>query len=203
MTPPLPEDGPDYIDDLPTAVNRVKGDWFRRSPGPITVQTRSNNHPYREPEDFATNVARQGQLLVARIDPEAKLPTKARDGDAGYDLYVSERTVVYPGKFRDVHCGIRLQLPAGYWGRITGRSSTLRKRGLLVSEGVIDNGYTGPIYVGIWNLAKLPVVVEVGERLAQLILHRMADGIAVAEVGEDDLWSRDGRGSDGFGSSGT
>lgn len=151
--------------------------------------------------DFNTNVVRQGQLLVAVTSEHGKLPARSRDGDAGYDLYVSETVRIWPGEFADVECGIRLQLPAGYWGRITGRSSTLRKRGLLVNEAVIDNGYTGGIYTGVWNLGREMVRVARGERLAQLILHRV-EAAEVLQVEAGDLYSRDGRGTDGFGSSG-
>jgi dUTP pyrophosphatase len=80
-------------------------------------------------------------LRVALDDPQAQMPTQAHLGDAGMDLYVSEAVRIEPGVFVDVECGIRVQLPDGYWARITGRSSTLRRRGLLVSEAVIDGGY--------------------------------------------------------------
>jgi len=147
------------------------------------------------------NMQRQGQLLVAVTGPGGQLPTKTREGDAGYDLYVSKDTWVPAEAFVDIHCGISVQLPAGMWGRITGRSSTLRKRGLLVNEAVIDNGYIGPIYTGVWNLSTRQVTVRAGERLAQLVLHPIATA-EVQLVVADELHSRDGRGDAGFGSSG-
>lgn len=137
--------------------------------------------------------------LVALDSSQAEVPFRAYEGDAGADLYTSEQTVVRPGSFADVPCGIRLQLPVGYWARITGRSSSLRRRGLLVSEAVIDNGYTGPIYAGVFNLTDTPVVVQVGERVAQLILHPVVS--ANYQV-TDEIVSYDGRGPAGFGSSG-
>lgn len=127
------------------------------------------------------------------------MPLQERSGDAGADLYVSEAVTIEPGEFVDVESGLRVQLPAGHWGRITGRSSTLRKRGLLVSEAVIDNGYIGSLYVGVFNLSPQPVYVAVGERLAQLILHPIVHARAEAA---DVLFSVDGRGTAGFGSSG-
>lgn len=138
-------------------------------------------------------------LRVALDDPDAQMPDQGNKGDAGLDLYVSDNVRIEPGTFCDVDCGIRLQLPDGYWGRITGRSSTLRRRGLLVSEAVIDCGYIGPIYTGVWNLSSTAVDVAVGERLAQLILHPI---VRPRVEHADVLLSCDGRGTAGFGSSG-
>lgn len=155
----------------------------------------------------APRLSRREQELVAQFEgvqvvlehEHAHLPTRGYPGDAGVDLYTSETTVVPPGQFRDVPTGIRLGLPEGYWARITGRSSTLRKRGLMVAEGVIDNGYTGPIFAGVWNLSDYFVEIAVGDRLAQLILHRIEPLPFEEAVG---IVSVDGRGSNGFGSSG-
>lgn len=133
------------------------------------------------------------------------LPTRVNEGDAGFDLYISETTEIPPGEFVDVPCGVRVALPPGVFARITGRSSTLRKRGLLVAEGIIDNGYRGPIYAGVRNLNGETVVVREGDRIAQLLLH---DNIAArhAAVSVDrQMWNRipgDSRGESGFGSTG-
>lgn len=129
----------------------------------------------------------------------SKLPHRKYRGDAGADLVTSEEVTVPPGEFRDVPTGLRLGLPNGYWARIVGRSSTLRKRGLLVAEGVIDQGYTGPIYSGVWNLTDAPITIHVGERVAQLILHAIVPAIYVET---NEVVSSDGRGHNGFGSSG-
>jgi len=138
-------------------------------------------------------------LQVALDDPDAQMPMQVHTGDAGLDLFVSEAVRIEPGQFVDVESGLRLRLPTGYWGRITGRSSTLRRRGLLVNEAVIDNGYIGPIYAGVWNLSSTPVDVAVGERLAQLVLHPI---VRVRSESTDVLVSPDERGTRGFGSSG-
>lgn len=151
--------------------------------------------------DFSTAVTRQGQLLVAVTSDNGRVPTRQHEGDAGYDLYVSEDRVIWPGEFADVQCGIRLQLPAGHWGRITGRSSTLRRNGLLVNEAVIDNGYIGEIYTGVWNLSQQAHKVRIGDRLAQIILHPIV-AAETYRVDEADLHSRDSRGTGGFGSTG-
>lgn len=110
--------------------------------------------------------------LIPFVLDGGTLPTRANDGDAGYDLYVSEDRVIEPSDFEDVPCGLRVALPPGVWARITGRSSTLRKRHLMVAEGIIDTGYRGPLYTGVWNLGSEPAEVRKGERIAQLKIGR-------------------------------
>jgi dUTP pyrophosphatase len=106
--------------------------------------------------------------------------------------------VLNPGESRDLPTGIAVEFPAGYWGRITGRSSTLRKRGLFVNEGVIDAGYRGELLVYVTNRQSTRVEVASGERLAQLIVQPVVQ--APAEW-SDELSPSD-RGTNGFGSTG-
>ncbi len=134
-----------------------------------------------------------------------RLPAKSNAGDAGFDLFVSEDTHVGGHEFVDVPCAIQVALPTGVWARITGRSSTLRKRNLLVAEGIIDNGYRGLLYSGVYNLGVDTAVVRKGERIAQLILHTNTSSEYVpveVDIGLFDRIPGDSRGEAGFGSTG-
>lgn len=127
-------------------------------------------------------------------------PKRQHSGDAGYDLTVSRDVVVPAHSFVDVHTDVAVIFPDGVWGRITGRSSTLRRRGLLVTEGIIDNGYTGELFTGVYNLTNEDIQVKRGERIAQLVPHVLIN-LEWSEGSERDLIAT-GRGSDGFGSTG-
>lgn len=129
----------------------------------------------------------------------AILPTRGYKTDAGYDLYTVGNYVISPNEFVDVSCGVSVDLPDGTWGLITGRSSTLRKRGLLVAQGVIDEEYTGLLYAGCKNLTDQDVEIKEGERVAQLILHEAPGQAFVPSWGTPRLKQR---GSNGFGSTG-
>lgn len=125
-------------------------------------------------------------------------------GDAGIDLFCAESTVVQPDQFRDVCLGVEAQLPAGYWGLLTGRSSTLRKHGLMVNQGVIDQGYRGRLFAGVFNLTGRPVQIVRGSRLAQLILLPLwLPRLTEFSVVESEALDESARGHDGFGSTGT
>lgn len=127
-------------------------------------------------------------------------PTRAHQDDAGLDLYVVEHSVVMPGEMADLDLGVAVKSPPGTWTLLTGRSSTMRNRGLLVAQGVIDPGYTGPLYATVYNLTKQPVQVQAGERIAQLIvlpnLTQCVEPVRVAALPQTE------RGAKGFGSSG-
>lgn len=139
------------------------------------------------------------QALRIRVTGSGFLPTRAYDGDAGFDLYCSEERILMQGEFRDIPCGIKIEMPPGYWALIKPRSSTLRRKGLLVAEGVIDNGYRGEIFVGVQCLGTA-AKVEKGERLAQLIPFHLT-AAAMEPLWVDELNPSD-RGEKGFGSSG-
>lgn len=128
-------------------------------------------------------------------------PTRSYVGDAGFDLVVEQDTTVHVDHFVDVRCGISVELPEGVWGLITGRSSTLRRRGLLVTQGIIDNGYRGELFAGVQHLGRGPKVDLVrGERIAQFIPFRLeAPNLRLRRVAELSESDRD---VSGFGSTG-
>ena len=154
----------------------------------------------------AGRIAISSHEMVFHAVGHGKVPTKAHETDAGLDLYVSETIVIPAGEFRDVPTDIRVAMPPDMWGRIVGRSSTFRRRGLLVIEGVLDAGYRGPVYTGLRNLSAEAVVIERGERISQLIPHvNLTPRLRIRDVGrlEFDALPHDGRGEAGFGSSGS
>lgn len=105
-------------------------------------------------------------------DPECK-PTQNYHGDAGYDLVVAEDVRIPVGGFANVDHGIGVEFPPRVWGLLTGRSSTIRRRQLLVVNGIIDNGYRGELFAAVANMSQAPIDLHRGERIAQLILFNL------------------------------
>jgi dUTP pyrophosphatase len=137
------------------------------------------------------------ELPVKRMSPEARLPTRAHEGDAGLDLYNLEDLLLEPGQGRTVRTGIAIALPPGYVGLVADRSS-LAKRGLKSAGGVIDAGYRGEIHIVLWNISTAPIALKPGERIAQLLILPVATPAPVEHPELDET----SRGSKGFGSSG-
>lgn len=129
------------------------------------------------------------------------LPFRGYADDAGLDLTVLKDTPIPPGEFRDVPTGVACGFPPGVWGLIIGRSSTLRQRGLMVNQGVIDPGYRGELFCGCFNLTVDHVVVKAGDRIAQMLLLPSLSQYQPAWTGELPA-SHDGRDTAGFGSTG-
>ena len=127
-------------------------------------------------------------------------PTKKYPGDAGWDLFASRPITIPPGDTMDVHTDIRMRMPERVFARIIGRSSTLRTHRLLVSEAIIDNDYTGEMFISVHNIGSEPFEVETGMRLAQVIFHMIED-IRWSEI-EAYQFRPGRRGDRGFGSTG-
>lgn len=145
------------------------------------------------------------ELQVKYLNDHARELVVAKEGDCGLDLVnASGQDVVVPvGRSVEIEAGLAVKLPDGYCGFIRSRSSTFKKRGLFVIEGVIDSGYVGPLYTLVWNPGMNgnlhPVTVRAGERLSQLIVLPYARELDVSAV--DDLPDTE-RGASGFGSTG-
>lgn len=137
-------------------------------------------------------------IQFKKLSEDAKVPTTAHYGDAGWDLYTSCEIIIPPHSFCDVHVDIAVALPRGIWAMITGRSSTIRTYKLRVETAIIDNGYRGEMYVGVWNHNDEEIIIEKGVRLAQLILFKL---IPATWVEKDSLPPSE-RGDRGFGHSG-
>lgn len=138
-------------------------------------------------------------MKVKKVVEHAILPSKAHSGDLGYDLYAADQVTIYAGETHLISTGIAVQFPEGYGGLIRDRSSVATKRHLFNVAGVIDNGYTGEIKVALYNSTDGIQTIYRGDKIAQMILIPTVD-FEVEEV--TDITSHDGRGDNGFGSTG-
>ena len=99
------------------------------------------------------------------------VPTQGTAGAAGWDLYSVESVRLTPKEVRPINTGIRIAIPAGYFGKIEGRSG-LARQGIFPVGGVVDADYRGPIWVLLYNSTEKPYVIEIGDRIAQMLILR-------------------------------
>lgn len=138
------------------------------------------------------------EIKVKKLHKDAKLPTYAHHGDAGFDLYAIESVSIPVGARVLVGTGIAIEIPDGYVGLIWDKSGLSMVHGLKNLGGVIDAGYRGEIKAGVVNLSDEDYTITVGHKVAQMLIQKVerADIKEVAEL-SDTL-----RGHGGFGSTG-
>jgi dUTP pyrophosphatase len=139
------------------------------------------------------------EVAIRRLRPDARIPDRAYDGDAGLDLAACDAVVVGPGKRAVVPTGIAVEIPEGHAGFVQPRSGLAARHGIGIvnSPGLIDSGFRGEICVVLLNTGEEEFSVEPGMRIAQLVVLPVAS-VRIVEV--DELAVSD-RGTRGFGSS--
>jgi len=143
------------------------------------------------------------KLEVAKIHPEATLPSYGRVGDAGLDLCSVQTLVLAPLQRSLIPTGIRLAIPEGHAGFILPRSGHALKKGLTLvnTPGLIDSNYRGEICLIAYNSdPEVSIEISAGERIAQLVIQAVPE-VQIVECNSTDLDDTE-RGQAGFGSSG-
>ena len=137
---------------------------------------------------------------VKLLHYDAIEPSRSYRGSAGYDVYSIDDVTIEPGTRTLVATGISIEIPEYYYIRVAPRSG-LSVKGIDVGAGVIDSSYRGEIKVLLINNSTEKMVIEGGDRIAQLIMERCAN--PEIDIIEDfDELSATERGENGFGSSG-
>ena len=142
------------------------------------------------------------RLQVQRLRPDAVLPTRAYERDAGLDLVACDRVTLAPGERAAVGTGLAVAIPERHAGFVQPRSGLAARHGITIvnSPGLIDAGYRGEILVILLNTDSTePFTVEPGMRVAQLVLLELPD----TDLVEVDELPPSERGPRGHGSSGT
>ena len=135
--------------------------------------------------------------MKVMLDPGAIMPTRAHPTDAGLDLY-APRTVLIPARGSAVvDTGVHVSLPERTVGMLKSKSGLNVKKNIL-GEGVIDEGYTGPIVVKLYNQGDEDVTIEAGQKLIQLVILP----ILTPALEQVDSLDETDRGAGGFGSTG-
>lgn len=150
-------------------------------------------------------------INIKKLDKNAKIPTRADAGAAGYDLYACytptnngennyDSVLIPPHERRFIHTGVAMAIPEGYFGGIYARSGLSCKKGLRPANctGVIDSSYRNDITVVLFNDSDQPREVKMGERVAQLVIQPY-ETVMFNPV---EALSETERGLGGFGSSG-
>ena len=143
------------------------------------------------------------RVLDKRLGDSIELPTRATEGSAGLDLRacLQEPLTLEPGQSELVPAGFAIHIAdPGYAALILPRSGLGHKHGIVLGNlvGLIDSDYQGEIMISCWNRGREAFTIEVGERIAQLVVVPVQQ----VEFKIVEEFPQSARGAGGFGHTG-
>ncbi|MBU5424988.1 dUTP diphosphatase [Tissierella pigra] len=138
--------------------------------------------------------------MEMKIKCTGEKPSYANKYAAGLDMRSNERVCIMPGGIVDIETLLAVEIPKGHFGMVVARSGLSFKNQIkLINDvGIIDEDYRGNIGIRLINEGKEPYLIEVGDRVAQMIImpYIQPKLVYVDELEETE------RGNSGFGSTG-
>lgn len=145
---------------------------------------------------------KQVDVYIEKCRTQAVLPTYARQGDAGMDIYAAKEAILQPGETSIVSTGLKVAIPEGYEIQIRPRSGMSLKTPLRIANapGTIDAGFRDEIGIIVHNTSQYETyTINSGDRIAQMVLQEVPQ-IKWSPVASVDFIGQNRGG--GFGSSG-
>ena len=138
------------------------------------------------------------QHFLVFLDKNAIMPSKAHQDDAGWDLFTPIPDIVPRRGSTVIDTGVHVAIPKGYAGLLVSKSGLSTKHD-LISDGLIDAGYTGSIRVKLYNLGDVSYLLDRGDKISQLVFIPIAEPSLIETASP---LPETERGANGFGSSG-
>ena len=136
-------------------------------------------------------------VFFVKLDELAYMPERAHDTDAGYDLRAPSYNMIPGNGSTVIDTGVHIAIPKGYAGILVSKSGLNINKGIL-SEGLIDSGYTGSIRVKLYNTTGTSYWIRPGDKVSQIVFLPIAE----PELLQIDALPETERGNGGFGSTG-
>ena len=133
------------------------------------------------------------------LDKDAILPQKAYMTDAGFDVFSREDTIMKAKSYSLFNTGVHIDIKPGYVGFLKSKSG-LNVKHSIVSEGVVDAGYTGSIIVKLYNYGMEDYIVNKGDKISQIVFLPIPP--IILNLVTNDSLTKTERGYNGFGSTG-
>ena len=145
----------------------------------------------------------QVKILDSRIGNEIAMPEYATEGSAGLDLRacVEAKTSIRPGQTVLIPTGLSVYIAdPNLAAMLLPRSGLGHKHGIVLGNlvGLIDADYQGPLMVSLWNRSDTEFTIEIGDRIAQMIVVPVVQ----CDFNIVDEFAETSRGEGGFGHSG-
>lgn len=134
-------------------------------------------------------------IKFKKINPDAKIPTKATEFAAGFDISTIESCYLRPGEYHVFETGLVSEIPSGFCVVLFDRSGMGAKKKIHRLAGVIDEDYRGQWKVCLVNLSQAAHQINAGDNIVQGLVLPVPQ-ISIVEVSSVDETVR---GSKGFG----
>ena len=135
-----------------------------------------------------------------KLSEGAVLPEYKTAGAAGADICANENCLINPNSWKVISTGVFPEIPENFEIQVRSRSGLAAKNGVFVlnSPGTIDSDYRGEIKVILANFGKEDLVINTGDRIAQIVVAPVCRGefSVTSEISETE------RKDKGFGSTG-
>lgn len=140
------------------------------------------------------------KITFKKLHEAAVLPRYETKEAAGADVRSVKPFIIHPGARALIPTGLGCNIEPGWEIQVRPRSGLAFKQGVTVlnAPGTIDSDYTGELAVLIVNLGHEELVIEVGDRIAQIVVAPVTQG----DFGWTDEQRETERGAGGFGSTG-
>ena len=112
------------------------------------------------------------KLKIKILNESGKINAPAYKFDAGYDLFSTEKVILAPLQRVSIPLGIAIEIPNNLVGIVQTKTSTSIKLGYDIIGPVIDSNYRGQIHCIILNTTNNILEIEIGQKIAQLVLLR-------------------------------
>ena len=141
-----------------------------------------------------------------RTRPDAKLPVRAHRTDAGMDFFFSPiegaSVRIKPGQSVLLETGIKMEVPQDCMLQIMNKSGIASKKHLVTGACVVDEGYTGEIFVNLHNIGTVAEYIEAGQKIAQGVFVKI-EKPRLWEIEVDNVYGEEtSRGEGALGSTG-
>ncbi len=159
------------------------------------------------------------KIKIKKFGKDVKLPTRQKEGDAGFDAYIHgfqkytkqkinktnnptdiTQYTLLPLQRVDCRLGFATEIPKGYYAQVVPRSGLALWNGLTIlnTPATIDSGFRNEWMVIIVNISNISVILNIGDRICQIIIRKCINFkfIEVEKLSDSD------RGLNGLGSTG-
>lgn len=148
----------------------------------------------------------KNKVRVFRVRPDAKLPHRAHQTDAGMDFFFcpieGAAARIKPGQSVLLETGIKMEVPENTMLQVMNKSGIASKRSLITGACVVDEGYTGEIFVNLHNIGTETEFIDPGQKVAQGVFVKIEKPLLL-EIQEDNIYDKEtARGSGALGSTG-